>query len=91
MRKSVLIRTLILISLLAAILIACRRDEEADPGSRFTDHPCQNNGRGSGASRTDTNEGIAPTATPKPAAAIAPEDIDWSPQVIASNPAPAKK
>ncbi len=91
MRKSVLIRTIILVSLLAAILIACRRDEEATPVPDSPTIPAKTTAvEVEQVEPTPTKE-IVPTATPKPAAAIAPEDIDWSPQVIASNPAPGEE
>ncbi len=91
MRKSILIRTIILITLLVVLLIACRREEEATP---VPDSPpasiVPTTREVEEAAPTPTKE-IVPTATPEPAAAIAPEDIDWSPQVIASNPAPGEE
>ena len=107
MRKLVLIRTLILILTLAALLIACRRDQEATPTAVSSQSSTETTAEEAEiAQPTATEEApptatkeapptatkeAPPTATPEPIAAIAAEDIDWPPQVVASNPAPGEE
>ena len=99
MRKSVLIRSLILVLALAMILIACRRDEDATPTAVSSSQPTE-----TPAAEADTAPPTAtketaptatkeppPTATPEKIAAVAPEDIDWPPQVVVSDPAPGEE
>ncbi|UCC52686.1 MAG: Ig-like domain-containing protein, partial [Anaerolineaceae bacterium] len=99
MRKSVLIRSLILVLTLAMILIACRRDEDATPTAVSSSQPTE-----TPAAEADTAPPTAtketapaatkeppPTATPEKIAAVAPEDIDWPPQVVVSDPAPGEE
>ncbi|MDX1412747.1 MAG: Ig-like domain-containing protein [Candidatus Promineifilaceae bacterium] len=92
MRKSTLIRILILLSLMAIVLIACRREEEPTPTPETPSVSAEPTEEADETAPTPTEE-PEPTEepTPEPAAAIAPEDIDWSPQVIASNPVPGEE
>ncbi len=99
MRKSLLIRILILILALAGILIACRREEETTPTPVSSQPPTETAAEEAQsalptatkeAPPTATKEAPA-TATPEQYAAISPEDIDWPPQVVASNPAPGQE
>ena len=99
MRKSVLIRSLILILALAALLIACRREQQATPTPVSSQPPTETTAEEAEiAQPTATKEAPPtatkeppPTATPEQIVAISPEDIDWPPQVVASDPAPGEE
>ena len=91
MRKAFLIRTFILVVLLTTVLISCREDEvtpTAVPSSVPTEAAAEESK--ATAQPTATRE-APPTATPELAAAISAEDVDWPPQVIASNPIPGEE
>ncbi len=92
MRRLVLIRTLILVLLLTTVLIACRKAEEATPTAESPPASTATTASESKPEAQPTAEQeAAPTATPEPVSSIAAEDIDWPPQVIASNPFPGEE
>ncbi len=92
MRRSVLIRTLILVLLLSAVLIACRKEEEATPTAESPPTPtAATTNENEPAAQPTAEKEAAPAVAPEPAGSIAAEEIDWPPQVIASNPFPGEE
>ena len=87
MRKSALIRHAILVILLAALLIACRRAEESTPVPEATPIPANPTPNEVEQVEPTATKTVVPTATAVPVTAIDPADIDWAPQLVASSPA----
>ena len=91
MRKAVLIRTFILVILFTTFLISCR-EEEVTPTAVPSPVPTEAAAEESEVAPQPTaTQEVPPTATPELAAALSAEDIDWPPQVIASNPFPGEE